>query len=148
MDVPEIKLIRTDTTLDLSQKAEKVCFWVGPAGRIIATTLSKVLLQHRPPPAGRGPRSKAASSADRIFGSYRGQWHSRPFTSNNAVKQCSQHGVETYKFFQNWLRVPGHGPRRPYYAADFVETVAAAPHPGHHRRKSQKQSEIRGGPPK
>ena len=24
--VPEIKLIRTDTTLDLSQKAEKVCF--------------------------------------------------------------------------------------------------------------------------
>ena len=23
--VPEIKLIRTDTTLDLSQKAEKVC---------------------------------------------------------------------------------------------------------------------------
>ena len=32
VDVPEIKLIRTDTTLDLSQKAEKVCFvWVsGP----------------------------------------------------------------------------------------------------------------------
>ena len=26
VDVPEIKLIRTDTTLDLSQKAEKVCF--------------------------------------------------------------------------------------------------------------------------
>ena len=25
VDVPEIKLIRTDTTLDLSQKAEKVC---------------------------------------------------------------------------------------------------------------------------
>ena len=25
--VPEIKLIRTDTTLDLSQKAEKVCQW-------------------------------------------------------------------------------------------------------------------------
>jgi hypothetical protein len=24
--VPEIKLVRTDTTLDLSQKAEKVCF--------------------------------------------------------------------------------------------------------------------------
>ena len=31
--VPEIKLIRTDTTLDLSQKAEKVCFGRGPAGR-------------------------------------------------------------------------------------------------------------------
>ena len=28
--VPEIKLIRTDTTLDLSQKAEKVCL---PKGR-------------------------------------------------------------------------------------------------------------------
>ena len=28
--VPEIKLIRTDTTLDLSQKAEKVCL---PRGR-------------------------------------------------------------------------------------------------------------------
>ena len=27
--VPEIKLIRTDTTLDLSQKAEKVCFNLG-----------------------------------------------------------------------------------------------------------------------
>ena len=27
VDVPEIKLIRTDTTLDLSQKAEKVCFF-------------------------------------------------------------------------------------------------------------------------
>ena len=26
--VPEIKLVRTDTTLDLSQKAEKVCFVV------------------------------------------------------------------------------------------------------------------------
>ena len=26
VDVPEIKPIRTDTTLDLSQKAEKVCF--------------------------------------------------------------------------------------------------------------------------
>ena len=25
--VSEIKLIRTDTTLDLSQKAEKVCSW-------------------------------------------------------------------------------------------------------------------------
>lgn len=31
--VPEIKLIRTDTTLDLSQKAEKVCFGRGPAER-------------------------------------------------------------------------------------------------------------------
>ena len=30
VDVPEIKLIRTDTTLDLSQKAEKVCFRVVP----------------------------------------------------------------------------------------------------------------------
>ena len=29
--VPEIKLIRTDTTLDLSQKAEKVCFGLGRA---------------------------------------------------------------------------------------------------------------------
>ena len=29
VDVPEIKLIRTDTTLDLSQKAEKVCFNLG-----------------------------------------------------------------------------------------------------------------------
>ena len=29
VDVPEIKLIRTDTTLDLSQKAEKVCFGQG-----------------------------------------------------------------------------------------------------------------------
>ena len=28
--VPEIKLIRTDTTLDLSQKAEKVCFELHP----------------------------------------------------------------------------------------------------------------------
>ena len=27
--VPEIKLIRTDTTLDLSQKAEKVCLAFG-----------------------------------------------------------------------------------------------------------------------
>ena len=27
--VPEIKLIRTDTTLDLSQKAEKVCLVIG-----------------------------------------------------------------------------------------------------------------------
>ena len=27
VDVPEIKLIRTDTTLDLSQKAEKVCIF-------------------------------------------------------------------------------------------------------------------------
>ena len=27
VDVPEIKLIRTDTTLDLSQKAEKVCLF-------------------------------------------------------------------------------------------------------------------------
>ena len=27
--VPEIKLIRTDTTLDLSQKAEKVCLALG-----------------------------------------------------------------------------------------------------------------------
>ena len=32
VDVPEIKLIRTDTTLDLSQKAEKVCFNLGTIG--------------------------------------------------------------------------------------------------------------------
>jgi len=32
VDVPEIKLIRTDTTLDLSQKAEKVCFKLRPFG--------------------------------------------------------------------------------------------------------------------
>ena len=30
VDVPEIKLIRTDTTLDLSQKAEKVCLDLAP----------------------------------------------------------------------------------------------------------------------
>ena len=31
LDISEIKLIRTDTTLDLSQKAEKVCLGgVGP----------------------------------------------------------------------------------------------------------------------
>ena len=30
VDVPEIKLIRTDTTLDLSQKAEKVWLWPRP----------------------------------------------------------------------------------------------------------------------
>ena len=30
VDVPEIKLIRTDTTLDLSQKAEKVCLDLPP----------------------------------------------------------------------------------------------------------------------
>ena len=34
--VPEIKLIRTDTTLDLSQKAEKVCFGSGRAGAVRA----------------------------------------------------------------------------------------------------------------
>ena len=30
--VPEIKLIRTDTTLDLSQKAEKVCLTLAAVG--------------------------------------------------------------------------------------------------------------------
>ena len=34
--VPEIKLIRTDTTLDLSQKDEKVCFGSGRAGAVRA----------------------------------------------------------------------------------------------------------------
>jgi hypothetical protein len=37
--VPEIKLVRTDTTLDLSQKAEKVCFVVQGHGKFQQTTL-------------------------------------------------------------------------------------------------------------
>ncbi len=42
VDVPEIKLIRTDTTLDLSQKAEKVCFRLVDAALInpLGTTKS------------------------------------------------------------------------------------------------------------
>ena len=42
--VPEIKLIRTDTTLDLSQKAEKVCFGRGRAGRQTGGRLAPPLL--------------------------------------------------------------------------------------------------------
>ena len=34
--VPEIKLIRTDTTLDLSQKAEKVCLGFGAGSHLKA----------------------------------------------------------------------------------------------------------------
>ena len=44
VDVPEIKLIRTDTTLDLSQKAEKVCFRLVPGSVIKAANAPKVLV--------------------------------------------------------------------------------------------------------
>jgi len=43
VDVPEIKLIRTDTTLDLSQKAEKVWFSVVP-GKVQETQLNVIIL--------------------------------------------------------------------------------------------------------
>ena len=39
LDISEIKLIRTDTTLDLSQKAEKVC----PHPRTLALGMQKGL---------------------------------------------------------------------------------------------------------
>ena len=41
--VPEIKLIRTDTTLDLSQKAEKVCLSPRRAGHLYRTGASAAL---------------------------------------------------------------------------------------------------------
>ena len=43
VDVPEIKLIRTDTTLDLSQKAEKVCFCNVKVPDIYRETMTKFL---------------------------------------------------------------------------------------------------------
>ena len=43
VDVPEIKLIRTDTTLDLSQKAEKVCLSPRRPGHLYRTRASGAL---------------------------------------------------------------------------------------------------------
>ena len=50
VDVPEIKLIRTDTTLDLSQKAEKVCFvWVSGPFKYPADSTATLRARHSIP---------------------------------------------------------------------------------------------------
>jgi len=46
VDVPEIKLIRTDTTLDLSQKAEKVCLIQGGPALINTPHRARVLMRN------------------------------------------------------------------------------------------------------
>ena len=52
--VPEIKLVRTDTTLDLSQKAEKVCFTAVDSRRLQPEDKNILLVGHLQGGEGRG----------------------------------------------------------------------------------------------
>ena len=61
--VPDIKLIRTDTTLDLSQKAEKVCLGFGAGSHFKAAEA-----QFRSG-RGRAPQYLARSAKSGIPGS-------------------------------------------------------------------------------
>ena len=145
VDVPEIKLIRTDTTLDLSQKAEKVCLDVPPAvvevlwranktvvgvttlcEKITCTQKKKTFFLNFFFALGGPLRTWWRSFIDveeapsRAPASpKRGQAWTRYSVKGTAVAkpgdqdrwqeprlEKTRHGVETYKFFQNWLRVP------------------------------------------
>ena len=149
VDVPEIKLIRTDTTLDLSQKAEKVCsehvlhrylYCDTPNNRFMGgkkTWIFFILRDWAIEKKGKKKRvqNKKENSSKKkklrcVEGPLkhdRGRLLTKPLEAKSGsrgqalkiVRQAklpgakpqgqtwkNRHGVETYKFFQNWLRVP------------------------------------------
>ena len=126
VDVPEIKLIRTDTTLDLSQKAEKVCFCLvfclalyrtGSNKRVTGPRKTEFLAQFSTQILTSSISAKFSSkNSSKFQGSlvswlrlfiltHTGVLSESPWQTKTICHRNQTLKKQAYKFFQNWLRV-------------------------------------------